>query len=88
MAVVVRIGVVAVVGASIAIFRLIDLLDGVPLGLILLALMLCLWLMVKRRFLFRHCPGREGVSLFYLGNAVDLSPTEGNLGGRPGDRAG
>jgi hypothetical protein len=31
-------------------------LDGVPLGLILLALMLCLWLMVKRRFLFRLVP--------------------------------
>ena len=56
LAVVVGIGVVAVVGASIAIFRLIDLLDGVPLGLILLALMLCLWLMVKRRFLFRVVP--------------------------------
>ena len=56
LAVAVGIGVVAVVGASIAIFRLIDLLDGVPLGLILLALMLCLWLMVKRRFLFRVVP--------------------------------
>jgi hypothetical protein len=56
LAVVVGIGVVAVVGASIAIFRLIDLLEGVPLGLILLALMLCLWLMVKRRFLFRVVP--------------------------------
>ena len=56
LAVVVGIGVVAVVGASIAIFRLIDLLDGFPLGLILLALMLCLWLMVKRRFLFQVVP--------------------------------
>jgi multisubunit Na+/H+ antiporter MnhG subunit len=51
LAVVVGIGVVAVVGASIAIFRLIDLLDDVPL-----ALMLCLRLMVKRRFLFRVVP--------------------------------
>jgi hypothetical protein len=31
-------------------------LDGVPLGFILLALMLCLWLMVKRRFLFQLVP--------------------------------
>jgi hypothetical protein len=31
-------------------------LDGVPLGLSLLALMLGLWLMVKRRFLFRVVP--------------------------------
>ncbi len=31
-------------------------LDGVPLGFSLLALMLCLWLMVKRRFLFQVVP--------------------------------